>query len=355
MAAFGGVIGAPETVRELMRHDETILVFPGGGREIAKFKGEEYALRWQGRSGFARVSVANGYPIVPVGLVGGDDVYRSWTTRDSAYAKFSAALSRRLNGRPDMAMPLLRGSAPHSSRGRSGCICGSAPRSTRRHRWGSRTSSGWTSSRSGPDGSWKPYCPSCSGCGKRIPTAGSTRWHGTAPRRPEPDTRSDTHGFRRFAARGGSIERVTGRADATAQRLRTLVLLRRVRDRIDRDYTQPLNVEALARDAHMSAGHLSREFRSAYGESPYSYLMTRRIERAMALLRRGDLSVTEVCFAVGCSSLGTFSSRFTGWWVYHPAPIAGSQPMRWPAYHHAWPNRCRNRSGIEKHPSPGRT
>ncbi|AFJ35485.1 lysophospholipid acyltransferase family protein [Mycobacterium intracellulare] len=112
MAAFGGVIGAPETVRELMRHDETILVFPGGGREIAKFKGEEYALRWQGRSGFARVSVANGYPIVPVGLVGGDDVYRSWTTRDSAYAKFSAALSRRLNGRPDMAMPLLRGIGP---------------------------------------------------------------------------------------------------------------------------------------------------------------------------------------------------------------------------------------------------
>lgn len=112
MAAFGGVIGAPETVRELMRHDETILVFPGGGREIAKFKGEEYALRWQGRSGFARVSVANGYPIVPVGLVGGDDVYRSWTTRDSAYAKFSAALSRRLNGRPEMAMPLLRGIGP---------------------------------------------------------------------------------------------------------------------------------------------------------------------------------------------------------------------------------------------------
>ena len=87
--------------------------------------------------------------------------------------------------------------------------------------------------------------------------------------------------------------------------------LRRVRDRIDRDYAQPLDVEALARGVHMSAGHLSREFRNAYGESPYGYLMTRRIERAMALLRRGDLSVTEVCFAVGCSSLGTFSSRFT--------------------------------------------
>lgn len=98
---------------------------------------------------------------------------------------------------------------------------------------------------------------------------------------------------------------------ATEQHLRALAQLRRVRDRIDRDYAQPLDVEALARGAHMSAGHLSREFRLAYGESPYSYLMTRRIERAMALLRRGDLSVTEVCFAVGCSSLGTFSSRFT--------------------------------------------
>jgi AraC-like DNA-binding protein len=98
---------------------------------------------------------------------------------------------------------------------------------------------------------------------------------------------------------------------AAAQQLRELARLRRVRDRIDREYAQPLDVETLARDAHMSAGHLSREFRRAYGESPYSYLMTRRIERAMALLRRGDLSVTEVCFAVGCSSLGTFSTRFT--------------------------------------------
>jgi len=98
---------------------------------------------------------------------------------------------------------------------------------------------------------------------------------------------------------------------AEARRLRDLARLRQIPDRIDREYAQPLDVEALARDAHMSAGHLSREFRQAYGESPYSYLMTRRIERAMALLRRGDLSVTEVCFAVGCSSLGTFSTRFT--------------------------------------------
>jgi AraC-like DNA-binding protein len=101
------------------------------------------------------------------------------------------------------------------------------------------------------------------------------------------------------------------RSTAEEHHLRNLAALRRVRDRIDREYAQPLDVEALARGAHMSAGHLSREFRCAYGESPYSFLMTRRIERAMALLRRGDLNVTEVCFAVGCSSLGTFSSRFT--------------------------------------------
>jgi AraC-like DNA-binding protein len=108
----------------------------------------------------------------------------------------------------------------------------------------------------------------------------------------------------------GTISQVTS-TPASAQHLRDLARLRRVRDRIDREYARPLDVEALARDAHMSAGHFSRQFRLAYGESPYSYLMTRRIERAMALLRRGDLNVTEVCFEVGCSSLGTFSSRFT--------------------------------------------
>jgi AraC-like DNA-binding protein len=96
-----------------------------------------------------------------------------------------------------------------------------------------------------------------------------------------------------------------------AQRLEDLARLRRVRDRIDREYAKPLNVEALAAGVHMSSGHLSRQFREAFGESPYSYLMTRRIERAMALLRRGDLSVTEICFEVGCSSLGTFSTRFS--------------------------------------------
>ena len=95
------------------------------------------------------------------------------------------------------------------------------------------------------------------------------------------------------------------------QRRRDLALLRRVRDRMDREYAQPLDVEALAHGVGMSAGHLSRQFKAAYGESPYAYLMTRRIERAMALLRRGDLSVTEVCFEVGFQSLGTFSTRFS--------------------------------------------
>ena len=110
--------------------------------------------------------------------------------------------------------------------------------------------------------------------------------------------------------RRGTIAQVTSTPD-DAQRLRDLALLRRVRDRIDREYAKPLDVEALARGVNISAGHLSRQFKLAYGESPYSYLMTRRIERAMALLRLGDLSVTEICFAVGCSSLGTFSTRFT--------------------------------------------
>ena len=125
----------------------------------------------------------------------------------------------------------------------------------------------------------------------------------------------------------GTIGGVTG-TPAEAQRLRDLALLRRVRDRIDREYAKPLDVEALARDVHMSAGHLSREFRLAYGEPPYSYLMTRRIERAMALLRRGDLSVTEVCFAVGCSSLGTFSTRF--------AELVGESPSAYRARDHSW-------------------
>lgn len=101
----------------------------------------------------------------------------------------------------------------------------------------------------------------------------------------------------------------------------TLVLLRRARDRMDRDYAQPLDVEGLAAHVGMSGGHFSRQFRRAYGESPYQYLMTRRIERAMTLLRRGDLSVTDICFEVGFQSLGTFSTRF--------AELVGVPPSRY--------------------------
>jgi len=97
----------------------------------------------------------------------------------------------------------------------------------------------------------------------------------------------------------------------TPEALENLAHLRRARDRIDREYMQPLDVAALAKTALMSTAHFSRQFKEAYGETPYSYLMTRRIERAKALLRLGDQSVTEVCFAVGCTSLGSFSARFT--------------------------------------------
>ncbi|MGW0827911.1 helix-turn-helix transcriptional regulator [Streptomyces sp. NPDC002845] len=90
-----------------------------------------------------------------------------------------------------------------------------------------------------------------------------------------------------------------------------LVRLRQARDRMDREYAEPLDIAALARTALMSPGHFQRSFRAAFGETPYSHLMTRRIERAKALLRRGDLTVTEVCIAVGCTSLGSFSARFT--------------------------------------------
>ncbi len=107
-----------------------------------------------------------------------------------------------------------------------------------------------------------------------------------------------------------------------------LVRLRRARDQMDREYARPLNVDALARTAAMSAGHFSRSFREAYGEPPYRYLMTRRIERAMTLLRRGEHSVTEVCFEVGCSSLGTFTTRFT--------ELVGETPSAYRARDHSW-------------------
>ncbi|MET3986264.1 helix-turn-helix transcriptional regulator [Streptomyces sp. PvR034] len=105
-----------------------------------------------------------------------------------------------------------------------------------------------------------------------------------------------------------------------------LVRLRRARDAMDRDYAEPLDVPALAAIALMSPGHFSRSFRAAFGETPYGYLMTRRVERAKALLRRGDLSVTEVCFAVGCTSLGSFSSRFT--------ELVGESPSAYRARRH---------------------
>ena len=114
--------------------------------------------------------------------------------------------------------------------------------------------------------------------------------------------------------------------DAVAMDIRDLVRLRRAKDRMDREFDQPLDVPAIARSAAMSTGHFSRSFKAAFGEGPYSYLMTRRIERAKALLRRG-VSVTDACFAVGCTSLGSFSSRFT--------ELVGESPSAYRARSHA--------------------
>ena len=113
----------------------------------------------------------------------------------------------------------------------------------------------------------------------------------------------------------------------TPQELANLAHLRRARDLMDREYATPLGIESVARAALMSAGHFQRQFRAAYGETPYSYLMTRRIERAKMLLRRGDMSVTDVCFAVGCSSLGSFSARFT--------EVVGETPTAYRARDHS--------------------
>ena len=109
--------------------------------------------------------------------------------------------------------------------------------------------------------------------------------------------------------------------------IRDLIRLRKAKDRMDREFEQPLDVPALARSAAMSTGHFSRSFKAEFGENPYSYLMTRRIERAKALLRRGDMSVTDACFAVGCTSLGSFSSRFT--------ELVGESPSAYRARSHA--------------------
>jgi len=127
--------------------------------------------------------------------------------------------------------------------------------------------------------------------------------------------------------------------ESWAQSRSAITVIRRVRDRIDREHALPLNVEELARNAHMSAGHLSREFRRIYGESPYSYLMTRRIERAMTLLRRGDLSVTEVCFAWASRRSERSAPDSPNWSGSHRARIAPTRPARRPAFRRAWRNR----------------
>ena len=118
-----------------------------------------------------------------------------------------------------------------------------------------------------------------------------------------------------------------------SERLQTLTLLRRARDRMDRDFAQPLDVPAMASTALMSAAHFSRQFKAAYGETPYGYLMTRRIERAMTLLRNG-MSVTDACMAVGCTSLGSFSSRFS--------ELVGESPSSY---------RARDHDALEAMPS----
>ena len=112
----------------------------------------------------------------------------------------------------------------------------------------------------------------------------------------------------------------------TPEKLADLARLRQARDLMDREYARPLDVPTLARAALMSPAHFSRQFRAAYGETPYAYLMTRRVERAKALLRRGDMSVTDVCLAVGCTSLGSFSARFT--------QLAGETPTSYRAGDH---------------------
>ncbi len=115
--------------------------------------------------------------------------------------------------------------------------------------------------------------------------------------------------------------------DAISMYISDLVRLRKAKDRMDREFDRPLDVPAIARSAAMSTGHFSRSFKAAFGESPYSYLMTRRIERAKALLRRGDMSVTDACFAVGCTSLGSFSTRFT--------ELVGESPSAYRARSHS--------------------
>jgi 1-acyl-sn-glycerol-3-phosphate acyltransferase len=112
LAACGGVVGSPENATKLMQNNETVLVFPGGGRELGRFKGEEHQLKWQGRAGFARVAIANDYPIIPVGHIGGDDICHGLYTRDSVWGRLTEKVGQTLTGKPGMAMPLVRGLGP---------------------------------------------------------------------------------------------------------------------------------------------------------------------------------------------------------------------------------------------------
>lgn len=136
------------------------------------------------------------------------------------------------------------------------------------------------------------------------------------------------------------------RTDAQARELVDLAHLRRAKDLMDREFEQPLDVPRMAQEALMSPAHFARQFRQAYGETPYGYLMTRRVERAMALLRRGDLSVTDACMAVGCTSLGSFSARFT--------ELVGETPSAYRARQHdptglpACVEKEATRAGIKK-------
>lgn len=112
LEAAGAVVGDPEICAELMRQGETVLVFPGGGRDMLKFKGEEYQLQWQGRSGFARLAIAHNYPIIPVGLVGGDDIYDSLVERDGVWERMTRGVGERLHGVAGVGIPLIRGIGP---------------------------------------------------------------------------------------------------------------------------------------------------------------------------------------------------------------------------------------------------
>jgi len=142
----------------------------------------------------------------------------------------------------------------------------------------------------------------------------------------------------------------------TSEEMHALAQLRRARDLMDREYAKPLDVPTLARHALMSPAHFARRFKAAYGETPYGYLMTRRIERAMALLRAGS-SATDACMAVGSTSLGSFSVSFRA--------MTGETPGAYRSREHsaleAMPScmvrvlsRPTPRAALSKQPAPAR-